>query len=106
MRRTRFIHFTNKRVYGGMDSSRKLNLFVCAGQLCPHFIQIGTNHRVFEHPLSLGKALVRVQSWLDHRCTRIVRPTERHWTVIQQMLTDSQAIANMVTDEHLAALAI
>ena len=70
------------------------------------FIRIGTNPRVFEHPLSLEQAIARVQSWLDQPCTRIVRPTERHWTIFQQMLTDGQAIANLVTDAHLAALAI
>jgi toxin-antitoxin system PIN domain toxin len=70
------------------------------------FIRIATNPRVFEHPLSLEQALARVQSWLDQPCTRVVRPTERHWTVFQQMLTDGQAIANLVTDAHLAALAI
>ena len=70
------------------------------------FIRIGTNPRVFERPLSLKQALARVQSWLDQPCTRIVRPTERHWTVFQQMLTDGQAVANLVTDAHLAALAI
>lgn len=70
------------------------------------FIRIGTNPRVFEHPLSLEQALVRVQSWLDQPCTRVVRPTERHWTVFKQLLTDGQAVANLVTDAHLAALAI
>lgn len=70
------------------------------------FIRIGTNPRVFEYPLSLEQALVRVQSWLDQPCTRVVRPTERHWTVFKKMLTDGQAVANLVTDAHLAALAI
>jgi len=70
------------------------------------FIRIGTNTRVFEHPLSLEQALTRVQSWLDQPCARIIRPTERHWTVFKQMLTDGQAVANLVTDAHLAALAI
>ena len=70
------------------------------------FIRIGTNPRVFEHPLSLEQALARVQSWLDQPCTRVVRPTERHWTVFRQVLTDGQAVANLVTDAHLAALAI
>ena len=70
------------------------------------FIRIGTNPRVFENPLSLEQALACVQSWLDQPCTRIIRPTERHWTVFKQVLTDGQAIANLVTDAHLAALAI
>ena len=70
------------------------------------FIRIGTNPRVFEYPLSLEQALVRIQSWLDQPCTRVIRPTERHWTVFQHMLTDGQAVANLVTDAHMAALAI
>ena len=70
------------------------------------FIRIGTNHRVFDHPLSLEQALARVKSWLDQPFTRVVRPTEQHWTIFQQMLTDGQAVANLVTDAHLAALAI
>ena len=70
------------------------------------FIRIGTNPRVFENPLSLEQAIVRVQSWLDQPCTRVVRPTERHWTVFKQVLSDGQAVANLVTDAHLASLAI
>jgi uncharacterized protein len=70
------------------------------------FIRIGTNPRVFENPLSLEQALARVQSWLDQPCTRVIRPTERHWIVFQQVLTEGQAVANLVSDAHLAALAI
>lgn len=70
------------------------------------FIRIGTNPRVFEQPLTLDQALSRVQSWLDQPCTRIIYPTERHWTVFQQMLRKGQGVANLVTDAHLAALAV
>ena len=70
------------------------------------FIRIGTNPRVFEYPLSLEQALTRIQSWLDQPCTRIIRPTEQHWTTFQQMLNDGQAVANLVTDAHIAALAL
>jgi len=70
------------------------------------FIRIGTNPRVFDHPLSLEQAVARVQSWLDQPCTRVVRPTERHWIVFKQVLADGQAVANLVTDAYLAALAI
>ena len=70
------------------------------------FIRIGTNPRVFESPLSLGRAIARVQSWLDQPCARIIRPTERHWPVFQRVLRDGKAVANIVSDAHLAALAI
>lgn len=70
------------------------------------FIRIGTNPRVFEQPLSLDQAVARVQSWMEQPCTRLVNPTEHHWTVFQKMLLKGQASANLVTDAHLAALAV
>lgn len=70
------------------------------------YIRIGTNPRVFEQPLSLEQAVSRIQSWLDQPCTRLVGPTERHWIVFQQMLREGQAAGNLVTDAHLAALAL
>jgi len=66
----------------------------------------GSGLKVFEDPLSLEQALARVQSWLDQPCTRVVRPAERHWTVFKEVLTDGQAVGNLATDAHLAALAI
>jgi uncharacterized protein len=69
------------------------------------FIRIGTNPRVFEHPLSLDQAIARIESWMEQPCVRIVTPTTRHWTVFQKMLRQGQAVANLVTDAHLAALA-
>ena len=70
------------------------------------FLRIGTNPRVFEHPLSVEQAITRVQSWLEQPCVRLVQPTERHWAVFQKLLIEGQAAANLVTDAHLAALAI
>jgi toxin-antitoxin system PIN domain toxin len=70
------------------------------------FIRIGTNPRVFENPMSLNRALTRVQTWMDQPCVRVVHPTERHWTVFCKMLLEGQAAANLVTDAHLAAVAL
>jgi uncharacterized protein len=70
------------------------------------FIRIGTNSRVFAHPLSLDQATSRIESWLAQPCVRIVHPTERHWTVFRKMLIEGQAAANLVSDAHLAALAV
>ena len=70
------------------------------------FIRIGTNPRVFETPLSLAQAVARVQSWLDQPCVRLANPTERHWVVFRKLMVAGQAAGNLVTDAHLAALAI
>ena len=70
------------------------------------FIRIGTNPRVFEQPLSIEEAISRVQGWFEQPCTRIALPTERHWEVYCQLLVDGKASGNLVTDAHLAAMAI
>lgn len=70
------------------------------------YLRIGTNPRVFERPLNLTQGISRIQSWIDQPCVRLVQPTERHWVVFQDLLREGQAVANLVTDAHLAALAI
>ncbi len=70
------------------------------------FIRIGTNSRVFENPLTIVEATDRVQSWFDQPCVRILTPTTNHWRIHRQMLRVGKARANLVTDAHLAALAV
>jgi hypothetical protein len=70
------------------------------------FIRIASNSRVFENPLSVAQTIKRVQSWLDQPCARLIEPTDRHWLVFQLMLTEGQALGILVTDAHLAALAV
>jgi toxin-antitoxin system PIN domain toxin len=101
------LHPRHEQARAWWDAQLSGNEIVCLcwTVLCA-FIRIATNPRVFENPLSLEQAAARVQGWLDQPCTRVVHPTERHWTVFQQVLADGQAVANLVTDAHLAALAI
>jgi uncharacterized protein len=70
------------------------------------FLRIATNRRIFQHPLSLDEAIGRVQSWLEQPCVRVVHPTENHWQFFRDMLVSGKAIANLVADAHLAALAL
>lgn len=70
------------------------------------FIRIGTNARLHRRPLTLTEATSRVQSWLDQPCVRLIQPTEQHWTVFQRMMKGGKATANLVSDAHLAALAV
>lgn len=70
------------------------------------FIRIGTNPRVFENPLSLQQAARRVDSWFKQPCVRMITPTDRHWPILKKLLVETQAAGNLVTDAHLAALAM
>ena len=70
------------------------------------FIRIGTNVRLHRRPLTLGEAVERVQSWFDQPCVRIIHPGEQHWAIFQVMLRDGKAIGSLVSDAHLAAMAV
>jgi len=70
------------------------------------FIRIGTNTRLHRRPLTLKEAIARVQTWLDQPCVVLVEPGEKHWEIFQKMLRAGNATANLVSDAHLAALAV
>jgi uncharacterized protein len=77
-----------------------------AWQVVQAFIRISTNARLHKRPLNLREACERVQSWLDQPCVRVIQPSDNHWTLFQRMLMRGNATANLVSDTHLAALAI
>jgi hypothetical protein len=70
------------------------------------FVRISTNARLYRRPLLLKEAISRVQSWLDQPCVRVIHPGEQHWVIFQQMLRGGNAVGNLVSDAHLAALAV
>lgn len=70
------------------------------------FIRIATNARLHQRPLTLREATERVQSWFNQSCVRMIQPTEAHWKIFQQTLRSGDAVGNLVTDAHLAALAM
>lgn len=70
------------------------------------YIRIGTNPRLHQRPLTLKEATERVQSWFNQSCVRLVQPTDQHWMLFQQMLRSGNAVGNLVSDAHLAALAV
>lgn len=70
------------------------------------FVRIGTNPRLHQRPLTFREATQCVQSWLDQPCTRIVQPTSKHWSIFQHLAQKSRAVGNLISDAHLATLAI
>lgn len=70
------------------------------------FLRIGTNPRVFKMPLTVTEAIEIVEEWLACPVVKIALPTTRHWEILQDMLQTGQAAGNLISDAHLAALAI
>jgi toxin-antitoxin system PIN domain toxin len=70
------------------------------------YLRITTNPRVYARPLTITAAWEDVGSWLEQPGTWIPDPTEQHATVLQRLLLGGAVHGNLVTDAHLAALAI
>lgn len=97
----------HREAKGWWDSQLSSDLPVCLPwMILLAFLRIATNRRAFQTPLNLSAAVHRVQSWLNQPCVRIIEPTSRHWDILSRLLKEGQAVANLVSDAHLAALAI
>ncbi len=70
------------------------------------FLRISTTPRIFQYPFSLAEAVAIVSGWLEPPPVTILQPGERHWEIVRELLTKGQAHGPLVTDAHLAALAI
>jgi toxin-antitoxin system PIN domain toxin len=70
------------------------------------FLRITTNPRMFSHPVPMSKAWVQVGDWLACETVWVPAPTERHSSVLGNLLAQRNVLANLVSDAHLAALAI
>jgi hypothetical protein len=70
------------------------------------FLRLATNPDVFPRPLAPESAIAKVDGWLALDSTRLVREKDEHWDVLRPLLAEAGTAANLVTDAHLAALAI
>jgi toxin-antitoxin system PIN domain toxin len=70
------------------------------------FVRITTHPRVFREPMSITESTDHVGSWLERPMVGLLDPGERHWKILSDLLHEARATANLVTDAHLAALAI
>lgn len=70
------------------------------------FVRLTTNARVMDRPLDGRSALGYVRGWLDLATVVTPEPTNRHVAVLDDLLAGTGTGGNLVSDAHLAALAI
>ena len=68
--------------------------------------RLSTHASIFLRPLSPDEALDLIDGWLARPSATVVHPTERHAAVLRELLIPLGAAGNLVSDAHLAALAI
>lgn len=70
------------------------------------FLRIATHGAIFPRPLTLDEASALVAGWLARPSAVVVQPTERHLDLLRGLLGPIGTAGNLVTDAHLAALAL
>jgi toxin-antitoxin system PIN domain toxin len=70
------------------------------------FLRLTTHPAVFPQPLDAGAATAIVRAWTEQPTARLIDPTPRHLDVLSGLLAESGTAANLVSDAHLAALAV
>lgn len=70
------------------------------------FVRLTTNPRVVSEPLEVTTSIAVVEGWLSRPNVTAPGPTRRHYQVMAELLAPLGAAGNLVSDAHLAALAI
>ena len=70
------------------------------------FLRISTRATIFPRPLSAAQAVATTQDWLAQPPAVVVEPTSRHLALLAGLLNTSGTAGNLVSDAHLATLAL
>jgi toxin-antitoxin system PIN domain toxin len=70
------------------------------------FIRIGTNPAILPNPMTADDATAQADAWLGAPAAVVAEPTSRHVGLLRGLLRETGTAGNLVTDAHLAALAI
>lgn len=70
------------------------------------FLRLTTREGLFPSPLTVAESTQTIAAWLLARPSVNVAPTARHGGILTGLLTDVGTAGNLVTDAHLAALAL
>ena len=70
------------------------------------FLRLSTRAGLFPTPLPVEQSVARVRSWLSVPTALVVEPTPRHLDVLAGLVRLVGTGGNLVSDAHLAALAL
>jgi toxin-antitoxin system PIN domain toxin len=70
------------------------------------FLRLATHPAVFARPLTTAEAVGVIRDWLTRPAALVLEPTPRHIDLLAGLLRESGVAGNLVSDAHLAALAI
>lgn len=77
-----------------------------AGVVVLAFLRLSTKVGLFPDPLPVEDALARLRAWTEQPVAVLVEATPRHLDILAGLLTEVGTGGNLVSDAHLAALAL
>jgi uncharacterized protein len=96
-------HAARRWLEGRLSSAETLGF---AWSVLLAFVRLSTHPSVFVRPLRARQALDLVEDWLGQPPVTVLHPTDRHAAIVRELLEPLGTAGNLVTDAHLAALAI
>lgn len=97
-------HEAAARAIKGLAES--VSPFALCSFVCNGFLRLVTNHRIFAEPTPLEQGIRFIESLLDLENCRVVEPGDRHWKIFSNLLRESKATGNLVSDAYLAAVVV
>jgi uncharacterized protein len=70
------------------------------------FVRLATKSNVFDRPLGVDDAWDQIDGWLGQANAVVIEPGPNHSTLMRRLLTGAGTAGDLVSDAHLAALAI
>lgn len=70
------------------------------------FLRLATHPAIFSRPLGAEDAIRQIREWLRQPVAAVAQPGARHLEILAGLLAESGVAGNLVSDAHLAALAI
>lgn len=97
----------NARARGWLEARLSgTETFAFAWATLSGFLRVATRSAVSSTPLTPTQAFDLVGGWLARPNVAIVDPTTRHLSLMRELLEPLGVAGNLVSDAHLAALAI
>ncbi len=70
------------------------------------FLRLSTNPRIYPRAIPMREAVQILDAYLSRSHVFRLDPTVNHWKVLRELCHSAQITSRLVTDAHLAALAI
>lgn len=70
------------------------------------FLRLATHPAIFGDPLDSQRAGSQLELWLGAAPATLVEPGRRHLALLRGLLSDAGTAGNLVSDAHLAAVAL